>query len=1042
MNNWYAPLEARRSAGQDTAKATGLHDLHARREIHQGQFWTPSPVARLMWDLALGAIGSAADRGLSVMDNSIGSGRLVQFAREIDHVFGCDVDADTVKALGEALTAGAIPHDLLAVGMENVSALGMDVAVINPAFSVHLESPMLADADYECRSFGRFGPGTSALSHWFALYQAEAAARVTVALVPRSLVDQLGEHPRLAACVYAIIDLPQNAFAQEGANVATSILCLGDDEQRAAAPARVEGIEAARLRLGELLPIAKPAGSRGGVRFSSRGMDDGEPTILGDVTGDNRVRIYRAGRKIKLEFACAFAHARVINAILDSRLSYENHLRQRYPRGIEFLGSARLLTEVLLSGSDPLQMLERLCGIVESAGGVPVPDACLIGYLRKRWRAVQVERTPLQRTIYDPHGQHGRDDLQGASVVPRRNHLCDPKSFSSPMARKGVSVTLVRAEDRSEERYRYSIAPKMPPLSIDELQQLVELPARSLPGSGGWRQIEAGRAAAFPVRARAIDRRLSAAGADAWLGSWAFQREDVVELCMTRGAVAGHMMALGKSRIAAGCCLAGGAHNAIVVEAGLVDEMVGQFKAFGLRPDLYQVIRTVEDCDALRRINLISYQTLRKVVARGSKRTFAAVLRRRLHTVCADEGSLLSHTDTQQTQALYQLSAKRRIALDGTPISNLPRNVLPLVCWTSREGTASQPYGFSHPYVTPELFNSAYAAERGVDKFRDQFVVTEWITHTFADDLSTGGKKEIPSLANLDLYRQFVGCHVLRRVWGEPAVAKHIAMEDPDKSVVEVEWDDEHLEHYVSTAEEFVDWWKRQRPHVASQKLNMVSVLLRLSAACSAASIPQALEGPHAWRGGLTSKQRWCIDTLARLDEKGAITLCFFESPIAASIVGAQLRAQGKSVVEYTGLSAPGKRAAALNGEFRTGQARTMLMTFGVGARGLNLPEASHAVFYDRMWSPRQEQQALFRALRPGRVGVLKAIYAHLAGSVDLYKAQMVAFKQDTANAGLDFATPEFEPGDFEHWLSILDSFVESIGKARLEIIRSAKKAA
>lgn len=1042
MKNWYAELESRRSAGQDTAKATGLHDLHARREIHQGQFWTPSPVARFMWDVALAALGNSAERGLSVMDNSIGSGRLVQFARDVDRVYGCDIDADTVQALGEAMSAGAIQHDLLGVGMQSVSASGMDVALINPAFSVHLESPLLADVDYACCTFGRFGPGTSALSHWFALYQAEEAARLTVALVPRSVVDQLGEHPLLAAAVYSIIDLPQNAFSQEGANVATSILCLGDPERRVSAPVRVDGIEAARLRLKDLLPAAKPLEGRGGSRFSSRGMADGEPTICGEVTGDNRVRIYRAGRKIKMKFACAFAHARVLNAILASRLGYENHLRQRYPRGIEFLGSARLLTEVLLSGADALGMLERLCGIIAGAGGVPEPDASLLGYLRKRWRMVQVERTPLQRTIFDPQGRHGRDDLEGASVVPRRNHLCDPKAFSSPMARKGVALTLVRAVDRAEERYRYNIAPQMPPLSIDELQQLVELPARSVPGSGGWRQIEAGRAAAFPVQARAIDRRLSAAGADAWLGSWAFQREDVVELCMTRGAVAGHMMALGKSRIAAGCCLADGAHNAIVVEAGLVDEMVGQFKAFGLAPDLYQVIRTVQDCATLRRINVISYQTLRKVVARGSKRTYAAVLRRRLHTVCADEGSLLSHTDTQQTQALYQLSAKRRIALDGTPIPNLPRNLLPLVCWTSREGTASQPYGFGHPYIAPELFNSAYAAERGVDKFREQFVVTEWVTHQFADNLTSGGKKEIPSLANLDLYRRFVGCHVLRRVWGEPAVAKHISMEDPDKSVVEVEWDDEHLEHYVATAEEFVDWWKRQRPDVASQKVNMVSVLLRLSAACRAASIPQALEGPHAWRGGLTSKQRWCIDTLARLDEQGATTLCFFESPVAASIVGEQLRARGKSVVEYTGLSAPGKRAAALNDEFRTGQARTMLMTFGVGARGLNLPEASHAVFYDRMWSPRQEQQALFRALRPGRVGVLKAIYAHLDGSVDLYKAQMVAFKQDTANAGLDFATPEFEPDDFEHWMSILDSFVESIGKARLEIVRSAKKAA
>lgn len=1040
MNHWYNEIADRVSAGRAAPRAAGLHELAARRTIHQGQFFTPEPIARLMWDIGLRSLGPQAEDGISILDNSIGSGRLVQFARPSDRVMGCDIDSDTLRALGEAMKAGGVIHDLHAVGMEHIHAEGIDLGVINPPFSVHLESPLLEP--FECCAFGRFGPNTSALSHWYALYQAQAACRVVIALVPRSVYDQLGEHPEIAAAVYGVIELPASAFEDEGANVSTCILCLGDAEMRHLPPLRVQGIEKAREWLHELAPRPKGVQARQRLKFGSRDVDTSVPSIPGEVTGDARVRIYRAGRKIKLKFGCAFTHARVINALLERRLGPENHLQQRYPRGIHFLGSARFLTEILLSGTAPLQLLDQFCERIKAAGGVPVPDAGLIGYLRRRWRAVQVEKTPLQRTIYDPDGEHGPETYDGAVVSARKNHLCDPKSFVSPMARKGMPLVLVRAKERPEERYRYSIAPDMPPLSIDELRQLVELPGLAVANAGEWRQIEAGRAAAYPERAAAVDRALSAAGCDAWLGSWFFQREDVIELAMTRGGVAGHMMALGKSRIAAGCCLAGGARNAIVVEAGLVDEMIGQFKLFRLDPSLYQVIRSAEDCRQLRRINVISYQTLRKPIAARAHRTFAAVLRRRFHTVCADEGSLVSHTDTQQTRALYQLSAKRRIALDGTPIPNLPRNLLPLVCWTSREGTAAQPYGAGYPYITPKLFDSAYSAERGIDKFRDQFVVTEWVTHQFADDLQTGGKKEIPSLANLDLYREFVGRHVLRRVWGEPAVARHIRMDDPRKSVVEVQWDHDHLEHYVSTAEEFVEWWKRQRPEIASRQVNMVSVLLRLSAACRAASIPQALEGPHAWCGGLTSKQRWCIDTLSDLDDEGATTLCFFESPMTAAIVGAQLRERGKVVVEYTGLNNPAQRAAALNNEFRTGKARTMLMTFGVGARGLNLPEASHAVFYDRMWSPRQEQQALFRALRPGRRGVLTVVYAHLAGSVDLYKAQMVAYKQDTANAGLDFATPEFRPEDFQHWMSILDSFCESIGKARLEITLASRTAA
>lgn len=1036
MSHWYEPLVNHLSAGQLAAKATCLADLHARREAHQGQFFTPTAVASLMWDLARAAFGKHADAGLRIFDNSIGSGRLVQFAGECDSVHGADVDAVTLQALDLAMTAGGISHDLEGLGMESVRASGMDVAIINPPFSLHLESPTLEP--FDCCTFGRFGPTSSAISHWYALYQAIYASRAVIALLPASVLDQLQDHPKIVSRLYSVTRLPADAFASEGANVATVILCMGAPQTT---PMRVtvDGIDAARAQVRGLAPVPFER-SQGSARLSTVGVDTGAPAITGEVTGDERVRIYRAGRRIKLGFFCAFTHARVINAVLEERLGIENHLQQRYPKGIEFMGSARLLVEVLLCGKTPFEYLDRLCAIIRAAGGIPEPDAHLLGYLRRRWRDVQVEKTPLQRTIYDPHGQHGRSTLDGAEVKVRKHHLTDPKAFSAPMARAGQTVTLVRADDREQERYRYSVAPAMPPLSTDELAQLVELPAVS-PAHGAWRQIEAGRAAAFPARAAAIDRRLSAAGADAWLGSWLFQRLDVVELSLARGAIGGHMMALGKSRMAAGCCLAGGRHNAIVVEAGLIDEMLAQFRSFGLDPSLYQELRTLEDTRNLKRINVVSYSALRQRLGRGSPRTLASVLRRRFHTVCADEGSLLSHTDTQQTQALYQLSARRRIAFDGTPIPNLPRNLLPLVCWTSREGTASQPYGAGHPYVEGALFASAYRAERGIDRFREQFVVTEWISHEFCDSLTTGAKREIPSLANLDLYREFVGRHVLRRVWGEPAVAAHVTMPDPEKHIEEIDWDAEHLEHYVGTCEEWVEWYRRSRPEIESRRMNLMVVLLRLNAACRASSIPQDLKGPHAWGGGLTSKQRWCVDALSGLDDEGTPSLCYFESPLNAALIAAQLRAQGRHVVEYTGLRSRKQRAADL-ARFRSGECRIMLMTYGVGARGLNIPMADHILLFDRMWSPRQEMQAIFRALRVGRKGVLQVTYAHLLGSIDEYRAQMVAFKADTAAAGLDFATPEFVPSDFQHWLAILDGFAESIGRKRLELVRANRRAA
>lgn len=1031
---WYASLEGIASRGKTAAKATRLGDLHARRVETQGQFFTPSAVARFMWDLAHTAVTPAPGNTISVLDNAIGSGRLVQFATADHHIYGCDPDAVALAPLRDQLHKAGIRADLEVASMEEITATGIDLALINPPFSLQLESPLLTA--YPCTHYGRFGPSSATQSHWYALYQAHAAARVTVALLPRTAADQLHQHPELHRDLHAIIDLSANAFLEEGANVSTSVCLFIRGRGVASAPVRVNGTDEARERWDDIqAPGQIDHNHLRRVRFTLRDLTTESPVFTGPVTGNTAVRIDRRGRHIKLGFACALTEARVVNALMGDRLGYENHLGNRLPTGIRYSGSGKLLIDVLLTFNSPLGGLEALSREITAAGGAPCPTADLVGYLKRRWRAVQVESTPLQRTVYDPAGQHGNDSLDGVAAIAKKAHFPDPKNILSGAVRKGQSVRLIADQG---DRYRYEGHPAMPPMNRDALAHVLEVPKKT-EAVGGWRQIHEGRRIAFPQRAADLSLRLTRNGGDAFLGSWQFQRDDVVELSMTRGTIAGHQMALGKSRIAAGCCLLGGRHNAIVVEAGLIDEMEAQFKAFGLPPSEFTIIRRPSDTVSLARINLVSYHSLRQTYG---GRSLATWLRRRFHTVCADEGSLIAHSDTQQTQALYQLSPKRRIALDGTPISNLPRNLLPLVAWASREGTASQPYGTRAPFITNRLYTSAASAERGIDRFRGEFVVTEWVTHQFEDGLESGAKREIPSLANLDLYREFVGRHILRRVMGEPDVAKHIHIDPPEVTVRTVAWDPDHLEHYVSTAEEFVNWYRRQRQDLSSQKLNLVTVLLRLGAANRAAAIPQDLKGPLTWTGGLTSKQRDCIDLLSSLDANGATTICFFESPVTAELIAGHLSRRGVEAVVYTGKRTRAQRKRDLNERFRTGKARVLLMTYGVGARGLNLPEASHTVLYDRMWSPRQESQAIWRALRVGRVGVLQVIQMHLGGSIDEYKAQMVAFKQDTANAGLDFATPEYHPDDYTHWLTILDRFCESIGRTRLQFSQRLDQAA
>ncbi|MBD4014155.1 helicase, partial [Xanthomonas citri pv. citri] len=87
------------------------------------------------------------------------------------------------------------------------------------------------------------------------------------------------------------------------------------------------------------------------------------------------------------------------------------------------------------------------------------------------------------------------------------------------------------------------------------------------------------------------------------------------------------------------------------------------------------VIETEADARRLKVLNIVSYNTLRKQLP-GRKRTFSHLLRRRFNTVACDEGHALKAEESLRTQAVWQLSPKRRYVFTGTPIPNLVQDLL------------------------------------------------------------------------------------------------------------------------------------------------------------------------------------------------------------------------------------------------------------------------------------------------------------------------------------------------------------------------------
>jgi hypothetical protein len=1021
---WYAPLRDMASKAQLHGNARSSADLHAARQRHQGQFWTPTAVAALMWRIAHQA--SERRRGVvHVLDTSIGSGRLIQFANPDRHVIaGVDPDARCIHALSEALDAAGIGYDLRVSGMEAIAPRNFDLCLINPPFSVHLESPLLEPSS--CTHYGRMGPHTSALSHDYALVQALAAAAVVVALVPRSLADQVGHIDEATGRLRAVFDLPANAFADEGASVRTSIVVFGD-RRSDWMPCRVQVADLA-MPLPDLeLDLGKPKSGR----LRLRTVDPSTPTIKTPVTGKRRVRVVRHRRELRLKFECGLIQARVMNALYRRRL-VPTDPGHPLPRGIAYAGQGQLMLDAHLLQEDPVASLNALFDRIETLGGHPMPDPGIMPWLRKQARRIARRRTPFVHTVWRDSGALPLDAPTGTAVAltTRKVFLTNPGSWGAPSARAGTRLALEIVPGAEVQReYRVSLNGTCRTLSRAEVEDSFEVPGA---GSPHWHTVHAGRRKAFPADAALLQARAKRLGLDRIL-SWRFQLDDVVELAIGRGgAIAGHDMGLGKSRMLAGfCLLMGGERNLIVVPAHLIDEISDEMVKLD-RHD-WQVIDSPEKLDTLKRLNIISYARLRRPLyhARGAtsggRRTYARALRRRIHTLVADEAHLASNPDSQQTRALVAVSPKVVLGATGTPVPNYPRNLLEIIRWVAGESNAVQPYGRQRVYMEPRLLKSCQDAEKGNTVFAERFITTEWVTHEFADSLNNGGKREVPKLREVNAYRDLASRFVLRRVTEEPDVARYVSRPVSSYHLHEVDFDADHLSYYLDTAREFANWWKARHDDTDRHKLNLVVLLARIGAVVRALNHPQHGIGAQPPFPGLTSKQREALDLIESFCDDGRKTLVYGNHPELMTLMHRHLGERDIDSILYTGAQPRKRRNEQMKMRFRRGQTPVLLATLGVAETGLNLHEASRVVFLGRAWTPRSESQAAARVLRPQQQQDVEIHHFEVCGSIDQYQRQMIEMKAAAAADGIDWAETQRMDIPFDHWETMLHRFIKGL---------------
>lgn len=1016
---WFEQLRDLKSLGETSARPGSLGGLAAARKANLAQYFTPDEIAALMWSLVVPAAEQAhPNRKISILDNSIGKGSLIQFAEPDRHfVAGVDVHQPSIDALAEQLATTGIEYDLLCADMAQVHPERYDCALINPPFSIHLQNVHLKT--YGCTNYGRFGPNTAAMSHPYALAQAMDAAQIGAALLPTSYAHEAWASHEERDRLHALLDLPPASFSEQGTQVEVSVLIFGQPGCTSRKHVRLSSLD-------DPIPsLALGAGWRKDARLPKglhrRGENKSEPSITLPVTGDAAVRVYRAGRHLKLGFRCGLVQARVLNGLLRGPVTPEEG--HRYPAGVRFCGEGQLLVAAYLVQDDPMGCLQSTIDKIAEHGGQPDVDPGLIGYMRKMSRRTRIERTPYRHVV--PADASTVNTGSTIEATATTNVLIAPKVWGGPIIRAGE----VAVFEWNGHKYRHTTADAKFTLEMEPRDFTAKFTVPVQAESGEWVVAHEGRLKAFPELAAMLRRKFVGRGLDQ-LASWDFQTDDVIELATSANGLYAGEMGVGKSRIASALAMMGGRYNALVVEPHLIDEMTDQLVEAGLDPSMWQVIQSRSDALSLRTLNIISYNTLRRSFG-GSGPTFAHLLRRRFHTVVCDEAHALKNEDSLRTQAVWQLSPKRRYAFTGTPIPNLVQDLIGIVGWACGNNNSHNEYGRRGVHIKPSLLNSMSLCERAIERFTENHVVMEWCTVEYAENLTHGGKRQVPRINNVQALRSWLAPCLKRRIVAEPEVSRYFKAPTCTSSVTTLEWDRPHLGYFLKVADEFSARYKADKAAAADsgKSLNMIALLARIQAVFKAGNQPTHNNKLFGVYAPYTSKERYLIARAVELAGQGRKILLYVDGPQMSERLSAAINNCGVMATPFHGQMSIKHRTRRLNAEFRNGPGKVLVASFGTGQTGLNLYQANYVLMGVRGWNGKTERQAIARTLRPQQTEEVHVEYVHLAGSLDEYQHQCVSWKVASEFEAIDLLEPEEQFEEYVHMDRILNDFVDGLAK-------------
>ncbi len=484
-----------------------------------------------------------------------------------------------------------------------------------------------------------------------------------------------------------------------------------------------------------------------------------------------------------------------------------------------------------------------------------------------------------------------------------------------------------------------------------------------------------------------------------------YQRAGIAFALARPNMLIGDDMGLGKTAQAIGFVNADESLRKVLVicPASLARNWVREFGFFGSRP-LSTGIATMKEVPGTD-IVIATYDVFSRSTAAAE-----AIRAATWDVLVLDEAHFLKNGESKRTRAILGANgiqvSKRRIYLTGTPVTNRPIELWPLV-HSLAPAEFDDKFSFARRYCNAHRndYGWDFSGASNLEELQDRLRATVMVRRLKKDVLT-----ELPPKRRqmIELPADTPELRAALRTEAESEAGQDARLARLRAAVADSEKDGQDYQAAVQAL--------RAGAHVRFTELARVRHLTAMAKAPVVAG--------H----------------VREVVEAGAKVLVFAHHKDVVDILRRALADPG--VVEITGGTAPAKRQGIVDRFQQDPEIRVFVGNIMAAGVGLTLTASAHVVFAELDWAPGNLSQAEDRAHRLGQRNAVLVQHLVLEGSIDAKMAKTVMAKQEVIDAALDnVEDPEERARRIAEFQAAFDAEVEGAlesAKARQALFGAA----